>query len=206
LPAVVFLRGVNVGGHKAFRPSVLAGQLAPLDVVSVGAAGTFVVHGAAAKSAIRSAFQKRLPFDAHLMICTARDVIGLIESDPFSDGDSRKADGQFISVLESRPRTRLPLPLHVPEGSDWQVGVTAIHGCFVASLFRRVGKNFLYPNEVVEKRLGVAATTRGWPTILKLGEILRAESAPSAPAAKPRDPRKPPMPRKPGPLRSGSRR
>jgi hypothetical protein len=38
---VVFLRGVNVGGHKAFRPSALAGALADFDVVNVGASGTF---------------------------------------------------------------------------------------------------------------------------------------------------------------------
>ena len=41
---VVFLRGVNVGGHKAFRPSVVAKDLAEFDVVNVGAAGTFVVR------------------------------------------------------------------------------------------------------------------------------------------------------------------
>ena len=38
---VVFLKGVNVGGHRTFRPSVLASRLAKLDVVNIGAAGTF---------------------------------------------------------------------------------------------------------------------------------------------------------------------
>ncbi|MBI3694456.1 MAG: hypothetical protein HY238_06415, partial [Acidobacteria bacterium] len=41
---VVFMRGVNVGGHKAFQPSVLARELAAFDVVNVGAAGTFVIR------------------------------------------------------------------------------------------------------------------------------------------------------------------
>lgn len=40
---VVFMRGVNVGGRNAFRPAVLAADLAALEVVSIGAAGTFVV-------------------------------------------------------------------------------------------------------------------------------------------------------------------
>ena len=40
---VVFLRGVNVGGHRTFRPSVVAKELRKFDVVNVGAAGTFVV-------------------------------------------------------------------------------------------------------------------------------------------------------------------
>jgi hypothetical protein len=41
---VVFIRGVNVGGHRTFRPSVLARGLSDYGVVNVGAAGTFVVR------------------------------------------------------------------------------------------------------------------------------------------------------------------
>ena len=36
---VAFLRGVNVGGHRRFRPSLLAKELAGYDVVNVGATG-----------------------------------------------------------------------------------------------------------------------------------------------------------------------
>src|SRR5215469_5049982 len=41
---VVFLRGVNVGGHRTFRPSILARELNDYGVVNVGAADTFVVR------------------------------------------------------------------------------------------------------------------------------------------------------------------
>ena len=34
---VVFLRGANVGGHRRFRPSILARALIHYDVVNVGA-------------------------------------------------------------------------------------------------------------------------------------------------------------------------
>ena len=34
---VVLLRGVNVGGHKTFRPAALAKELALLDAVNIGA-------------------------------------------------------------------------------------------------------------------------------------------------------------------------
>ena len=34
---VVFMRGVNVGGHETFRPAALAKELVALDVVNVGA-------------------------------------------------------------------------------------------------------------------------------------------------------------------------
>jgi hypothetical protein len=35
----VFLRGVNVGGHKTFQPSALAKELMELDAVSLGVRG-----------------------------------------------------------------------------------------------------------------------------------------------------------------------
>ena len=40
---VVFLKGLNVGGHRTFRPTRLAEQLQYLDAVNIGAAGTFVI-------------------------------------------------------------------------------------------------------------------------------------------------------------------
>jgi len=41
---VVFFRGINVAGHRAFRPSLLAKELAIYDAVNVGAAGTLVIR------------------------------------------------------------------------------------------------------------------------------------------------------------------
>ena len=40
---IVFLRGINVVGHRAFRPTVLAKELDIYDAVNVGAAGTLVI-------------------------------------------------------------------------------------------------------------------------------------------------------------------
>ena len=59
---VVFLRGVNVGGHRTFRPSVLARELSDYDVVNVGAAGTFVARRPGSRANFRDALQRKLPF------------------------------------------------------------------------------------------------------------------------------------------------
>lgn len=176
MPAVVFLRGVNVGGHKAFRPSVLAERLGSLQVTSLGAAGTFIVRADADPARIRRQFAAQLDFEAQLMICTARDLAKLVQAEPFADGGLPKADGQFISIVEKRPRTLPRLPLWTTEGRNWQVGLVSMQGRFVASLMRRTGARLLYPNQVVEKQLGVAATTRGWPTILKVQQALAVEA------------------------------
>jgi uncharacterized protein (DUF1697 family) len=169
---VVFLRGVNVGGRKAFQPSALAHEMADLDVVSIGAAGTFVVRTSLSASSARDDFGRQLPFDAEMMICQAREVLGLITKGPFGTGPSEAGTTRYVSVLEKRPRTLPPLPIVQPAGDAWQVKVFSVSGRFALSLHRRQGRTLVYPNEVVEKKLGVSATTRNWNTISAVCDVL----------------------------------
>ena len=171
---VVFLRGVNVGGHKAFRPSAVAERLSRLDVTSIGAAGTFLVGANASAAAVRDAFAKALPFQATILVLPGAELLSLVASDPFQGHAlSREVKG-YVTVLERRPRPVPRLPLRAPDGADWQVSVVAIRGRLAMSLHRRVGRTLVYPNEVIERRLGVAATTRNWNTIVSVCGRLEA--------------------------------
>ena len=170
---VVFLRGVNVGGHKTFQPSVLARELSDFDVVNVGAAGTFVIRKTISQAMVRAELLRRLPFTAEFMICQSRDVIDLASGEPFANEPSGKDVSRFVSVLAKRPRTLPPLPIRQPTGETWQVKVIEVTGRFALSVHRRLGRTLVYPNEVVEKNLGVSATTRNWNTISAICDILK---------------------------------
>ena len=63
---VVFLRGVNVGGHRTFRPSILARELSDYDVVNVGAAGTFVVRKPGSRATFRAELLRKQIGRAHV--------------------------------------------------------------------------------------------------------------------------------------------
>ena len=63
---VVLLKGINVGGHRRFRPAVLAKALIRFDVVNVGAAGTLVVHKPISQANVRTAIRRRLPFETDI--------------------------------------------------------------------------------------------------------------------------------------------
>lgn len=169
---VVFLRGVNVGGHKTFRPSALAKELADFDVVNVGSAGTFVVRKTIRMAALRAEVLRRLPVKAEFMTCRGCDVLDLASRDPFGDALADEDVNQYVSVLANRPRTLPPLPISHPAGADWQVKVIEMTGRFALSLHRRLGRTLVYPNEVVEKKLGVRATTRNWSTISAVCKVL----------------------------------
>jgi len=81
---VVFLRGLNVGGHRVFRPTMLAKQLQHLDAVNIGASGTFVVRQSVSRTKLRAEIASRLPFEAEIMICEGREIARLLSDDFFA--------------------------------------------------------------------------------------------------------------------------
>jgi uncharacterized protein (DUF1697 family) len=170
---VVFVRGVNVGGRKTFRPSAFAAELADFEVVNVGAAGTFVVRKSISQAVLRAELLRRLPVQAEFMTCPGRDVLALAAGDPFGDVTSNKDLTRYVSVLASRPRALPPLPITQPASEDWQVQIIGMTGRFALSLHRRMGRTLVYPNEVVEKKLGVSATSRNWNTVEAVCKVLK---------------------------------
>lgn len=170
---MVFMRAANVGGHQVFRPAALAKALAAWDVVNIGAAGTFAVRKSATPKAFGPEFLARLPFRMEFMLLRGGDLEKLIATQPFAEIKCSKDLRPFVSVLAKRPAKEFPFPMDQPEGENWQVRIIGMQGRFVLSLWRRRGKTLLYPNAVVEKTLGLPATTRTWETILKLQEVLR---------------------------------
>src|SRR5262249_56039061 len=89
------------------------------------------------------------------------------------DGPPHKDASGFVSVLAKRPRTLPGLPLSQPAGDLWQVKVVGVPGRFALSLWRKLGRTVVYPNEVVEKQIGVSATTRNWNTIAAICDVLK---------------------------------
>ena len=74
---VVFLRGINVGGHRRFRPSVLARELSAYDVVNVGSTGTLIVRKPGARAKFFAELRRKLPFEAELASCDGSDLVRL---------------------------------------------------------------------------------------------------------------------------------
>jgi uncharacterized protein (DUF1697 family) len=173
---VVFLRGVNVGGSRCFQPSALARDLAHLGAVNLGAAGTFVVRKHLSEAALRSEFAGRLPFTTELMICRSAELEKLAATDPFPTTGRSPDLRRCVSVLAKKPRQLPLLPFSYPPGKDWQVRVVGVSGKLAWALWRRQGRSFVDPNSVIEKYLGVRATTRNWNTVLRLYDLLRSSS------------------------------
>lgn len=171
---VVFIRGVNVGGHKTFRPSILARELSDYGVVNVGAAGTFIVGKPGSKSRFRAALLRRLPFKAEIMLCDGGDLLRLEKENPFGAEPSRPDIVRFVSILSRAGGLRAGLPVAFPPDGDWFVRVISSKKRFVFGVYRRHMKTIGYLGRI-DKLFGVAATTRNWNTILAVVRSLKAQ-------------------------------
>jgi hypothetical protein len=170
---VVFVRGANVGGHNVFRPKLFAATLAHLGVVNVGAAGTFVVHGARSERHCRREFLAGLPIEADLMIVTGEELLVLLAYKPVG-GRAKGGSGKVrrcVSVLAGPPAGDVKIPHRLGVARRWSVRITAVHGRFALSTWEWLAPGFIDPN-VVERHLGVRATTRSWGTIERVCALL----------------------------------
>lgn len=170
---VVFLRGVNVGGHRTFRPSIVARELSDYDVVNVGAAGTFVVRKPGSRGKFRAALLRKLPFEAHVVLCDGRDLMRLEKENPFGPEPCPPDVVRFVSILAKASGVRASLPVAFPSEGKWLVRVMASEGQFVFGTYRRHMKTIGYLGQI-DKLYSVPATTRNWNTIFAILRILKA--------------------------------
>jgi hypothetical protein len=168
---IVFLRGLNVGGHRSFRPTTLARQLRHLDAVNLGAAGTFVIRQPISRPQLRVEVERRLPFAAEIMICQGREIARLVSRDLFEGRPLRRDVVRFVSVLPRLPRSEPRLPLRLPATGQWLLQVLARDGRFVVGLYRRQMKVIGYLGRL-DRLFGMPVITRNWNTITAIGKLL----------------------------------
>ena len=168
---VVLLRGVNVGGHRTFRPARLAEQLQHLGAINIGAAGTFVIRNPVTQAQLRAELAERLPFDTDIMICPSREIARLLSQDWFAGRPSRPDIVRFVSVLSRVPRSASPLPMTLPAHGQWLLRVLARDGRFVIGEYRRQMKA-IGSLGTLDRVFGSPATTRSWNTITAIAKAL----------------------------------
>ena len=177
---VVLLRGVNVGGHRTFRPTTLAAQLKHLGAVNIGGAGTFVIRWPVTRTRLRAQLVRLLPFDAEIMICQGREIVALMSHDHFAGEPVRPDIVRFVSVLSKRPRLAPSMPMSFPSSGKWLLKILARDNRFVVGVYRRHMKVIGYLG-TFDRLFGVPVTTRNWNTITAIAKALddRATERPS---------------------------
>jgi len=174
MACVVLLRGINVGGHRAFRPTAVCEQLARLDIVNIGAAGTFVVRAPIARTELRRALARKLPSKTDVVVCEGRDFIRLVSERRFFPGSPRPDLIRFVSVLSRRARSAPTMPMTFPARGRWLLKILGAEGRFVFGLYRRDMKVIGYLG-ALDRLFGARATTRNWNTITASARVLAGQ-------------------------------
>jgi uncharacterized protein (DUF1697 family) len=169
---VVFLRGVNVGGHRTFRPTKLADALKHLGAVNIGAAGTLVIRQSMSQAKARAEVAAALPFVTEIVVCQARDIANLVSTDPFEGQSLQPNVVRFISVLSQRPRLAPTMPMQLPSSGRWLIKILARRNRFVIGMYRRHMKVIGYLG-ALDRHFGVPVTTRNWNTISAIARVLQ---------------------------------
>jgi len=169
---IVFLRGINVGGHRSFRPGILGRDLAAYDVVNIGASGTLVVRKPVSSTKFLAELRRKLPFEATVSFCDARDLIRLEMANPFGAEPFDQDVVRFVSILSKASRGKVSLPIAFPPGEKWFVRIIGSRKQLVFGVYRRHMKTIGYLGEI-DGFFGALATTRSWSTILSVLRILK---------------------------------
>ncbi len=170
---VALLRGVNVGGHRTLRSTLLARELADLDVVNIGAAGTFVIRKPVTQARLRAELKRRLPFESEIIICRGREILGLTAYHPIAGQPARPDIVRFVSILSRKPRSAPLLPVSLPASGQWLLKILARERRFVFGVYRRQMKAIGYLGKI-DQLFGVPATNRSWKTITAIAKVLES--------------------------------
>jgi len=168
---VVFLRGVNVGGHRTFRPAAIAAKLRHLGAVNIGAAGTFVIRESINRADLRAEFARCLPFDTEIVICRGTDIARLASHEVFAGRPPRPGEVRFVSVMSRPCRSTPGLPVRYPATGRWLLRVLARDGRFVFGVYRRHMHVIRYLS-ALDRLFDVPITTRNWNTIAAIANVL----------------------------------
>jgi uncharacterized protein (DUF1697 family) len=172
---IVFLRGINVGGHRIFRPSILAKELGAYDVVNLGAAGTLVVRNPGPRAEFLSKLRRKLPVEAVVAFCDGRDLVRLEMERPFKNERPRPDLVQFVSVLSKVGRRKASVPAVIPEDGEWFVRIIGARSRLVFGVYRRHMKTIGHLGRI-DAMFGAPATTRSWNTMLSVLRILKSHT------------------------------
>ena len=170
---VALLRGINLGSRKRISMADLRALFETLGLVAIR---TYVVSGnvvfesqrrarAVLAGDIERAIESTLGHDVTVVLRTGPELARIVAANPFPNADIATLYVTFLG--DTPPRDRVGALEEVSIGGDeFAVRGTEVY-LHVPNGYGRSKLN----NETLERRLGVAGTTRNWRTTTTLAEM-----------------------------------
>ena len=170
---VVFLRGINVGGHVAKKSELqkVFASLGVRDVSTFRQSGNIILESASENTQdieekAEAKLKQTLGYEVAVFARSIFQLKQIIALKPFKDCPEEEADFQ-VTFLPSRVEPiPFKLPLRIPNST---ADVISARGAEVFSVTRGHGDGGK-PNPFLESRLKVRATTRNWNVVQEIVE------------------------------------
>lgn len=174
---IIFLKGVNVGGHNLIKMDVLKKALTEHQYEQVRTylnSGNLILNSAQQKEEIAERVGQIIVagfgINVDMVIKTADELIGITEKNPFSD-ETENDPAKRAAVMLSEKVDPVRTQIFKDEGK-----VCENYYLFDDLLFvyyqNGFGKTKL-TTDYIERKLRVTATARNWNTMLKLTDMVR---------------------------------
>lgn len=171
---VAFFRNLNLGRPRC--PSRQQFEQAFLDAGATEATsfltnGTlvFACRGRSNPQRLLATARRHLASSCGLVepaiVRTLEQIADLVASDPFAQVDRSAVYECCVTFLHPAAAIPAPAPVHSPRRDVEILGFTQGEAL---SLSRKVGRSPGSPNALLEKLLGMPATTRNWNTLVRL--------------------------------------
>jgi len=176
---VALLRAINVGGRGLVRMDRLKTSFDAAGCSSVRTllqSGNVIFDCASASRAttferIRDEMNRLVGRETQIMFRPAADMERLVERGPFASLQHDRTLKLYVAFLAGKPRH---VPQELPRSTKEAVECIAIEGSDAFLVSRPKPNGFYgFPNNFLEKELGLAATTRNWSTVSKIAAALR---------------------------------
>jgi len=170
---VSMLRGINVGGQRKVPMKELRACYESLGLSNVS---TYIQSGnvmfasdehsaPSLVGAIEAEVKERFGFTVVAVLRTEREMMKIIERNPFAKGDRDKSYVTFLSAKPSR------IPIEEIDAVKAPSEEYSISGGEVYLLLPNGYGRTKLSNSFMESKLGVSATTRNWNTVMALRNL-----------------------------------
>jgi uncharacterized protein (DUF1697 family) len=174
---VALLRGINVGGNRKVTMDEvrkLVSDLGHDDVSTYLQSGNVRFASADAdpdqvSAELRQALKNKLGLDIDILLRTRSDLEAVLAGNPYlaQESDPTKLHVTFLQTAAVPAKTEVPIPAG-------ETGVLTVAGREVylhcPAGYGRTKLN----NTYLERKLGLAATTRNWKSVVALHDLLGA--------------------------------
>ncbi len=166
---MAFLGGINVGGHNLLKMEDLCQRFVAMGYSGVSSykqSGNIIfetpdVDFSAIGKGIQGELFDLVGRDVRVFLRTMPQLKKIVRQDPFKDVMARTTK-LYVTFLSDEPSRRPKVPLRSPGNS---VEIIYLRNRAAFCLCRNKDGRYGYPNDFVEARLGVLATTRSWAVV-----------------------------------------